>query len=49
MLYAFCAEHGVPHRNCGKLIVATDEAESGQARTRSRRRAAANGVDDLRC
>ena len=24
---AFCAEHGVPHEICGKLVVATDEAE----------------------
>ncbi|SAK96178.1 FAD-dependent oxidoreductase [Caballeronia temeraria] len=23
MLYAFCQEHGVPHRQCGKLLVAT--------------------------
>src|SRR5450755_3297144 len=28
MLYAFCASHGVPHRNCGKLIVATNAAEA---------------------
>lgn len=27
MLYEFCASHGVPHRKCGKLIVATSEAE----------------------
>src|SRR5258708_33352285 len=27
-LYAYCAEHGVPHRNCGKLIVATTAQES---------------------
>src|SRR6185312_6896885 len=27
MLYAFCASHGVPHKKCGKLIVATNEAE----------------------
>jgi L-2-hydroxyglutarate oxidase LhgO len=27
MLYAFCASHGVPHRKCEKLIVATDAAE----------------------
>ena len=27
LLYEFCESHGVPHRRCGKLIVATDEAE----------------------
>jgi L-2-hydroxyglutarate oxidase LhgO len=27
MLYDFCESHGVPHRRCGKFIVATNEAE----------------------
>jgi L-2-hydroxyglutarate oxidase LhgO len=27
MLYAFCASHGVPHRKCGKLVVATNDNE----------------------
>jgi L-2-hydroxyglutarate oxidase LhgO len=27
MLYEFCASHGVPHRKCGKLVVATSEGE----------------------
>lgn len=27
MLYDFCVSHGVPHRRCGKLVVATDNAE----------------------
>src|SRR5216684_1170191 len=27
MLYDYLAQHGVPHRRCGKLIVATNEAE----------------------
>ncbi len=26
-LYAYCAEHGVPHSRLGKLIIATEEAE----------------------
>src|SRR5690349_12036449 len=26
-LYAYCEKHGVPFRRCGKLIVATSEAQ----------------------
>jgi L-2-hydroxyglutarate oxidase LhgO len=47
MLYAYCRERGLPHRNCGKLIVATNEEEAGKLEG-IRQRAAANGVDDLR-
>jgi L-2-hydroxyglutarate oxidase LhgO len=27
LLYAFCAEHQIPHARCGKLIVAHDDSE----------------------
>ena len=27
LLYAYCAERGVPHRRCGKLVVATSPSE----------------------
>lgn len=46
-LYRYCAERGVPHANCGKLIVATNEEEAGRLES-IRGRAAANGVPDLR-
>jgi L-2-hydroxyglutarate oxidase LhgO len=46
-LYAYCAEHGVPHRNCGKLIVATNEAES-ETLLSIKGRAEANGVEGMR-
>ena len=39
----FCAEHGVPHRQCGKLIVATDAEEHERLRALSAR-AATNGL-----
>ena len=46
-LYAYCREYGVPHRNCGKLIAATNAEEDGKL-AGIRSRAAANGVDDMR-
>jgi len=46
MLYAYCAERGIAHRRCGKLIVATGEAQRGQL-GRIAAAAIANGVDDL--
>lgn len=45
-LYRYCAEHGIPHRNCGKLIVATDPGQVDKLKM-IRARAAANGVPDL--
>ncbi len=45
-LYAYCPEHGVPHRRCGKLIVATDDDQITELE-RLRRVAAGNGVTDL--
>ena len=46
MLYDYCAEKGVPHRRCGKLIVATNEVQNNTLND-IKAKAAANGVDDL--
>ena len=46
-LYAYCIEHGVPFNNCGKLIVATSEAEDGMLAA-IKRRAEVNGVEGMR-
>src|SRR5688500_12261958 len=43
LLYALCGERGVPHRNCGKLVVATG-SEQHAALQALALRAAANGV-----
>ena len=46
MLYAYCAERGIGHARCGKLIVATDAAQVSQLQGIVAK-AAANGVHDL--
>ena len=46
MLYDYCAERGVAHRRCGKLIVATNPEQVAQLEA-TQVRAAANGVHDL--
>jgi len=43
LLYEYCEQRGIPHRRCGKLIVATSEAQVGELE-RIHAAAAANGV-----
>ncbi len=45
-LYAFCKDHGVPHRRCGKIIVATEDAHLDVLRD-YQRRARANAAGEL--
>ena len=45
-LYRYCNEHGIPYRNCGKLIVATTPQETGKLQS-IRSHAQANGVLDM--
>ncbi len=46
MLYAYAAERGVPHRRCGKLMVATDEGQLPGLQALLKK-AHANGVSDV--
>lgn len=46
MLYDYCASHHIEHQRCGKLIVATTEAQVPTLES-IRAKAAANGVHDL--
>lgn len=47
-LYEYCERNGIAHRRCGKLIVATNAAESARLEGIATK-AAANGVGDLAC
>jgi L-2-hydroxyglutarate oxidase LhgO len=46
MLYEFCVSHGVPHRKCGKLVVATNADEIGRLEA-VYKQAQANGVEGI--
>ncbi len=46
MLYAYCASHGVPHKNCGKLLVATNALERAKIEG-IHQQGLANGVEGL--
>jgi L-2-hydroxyglutarate oxidase LhgO len=46
MLYAFCASRDVGHRRCGKLVVATNEAELAKVET-ILAQAKINGVENV--
>jgi L-2-hydroxyglutarate oxidase LhgO len=45
MLYDFCASHGVAHKKCGKLVVATNDAELAKVEGIAAQ-AQANGVEN---
>src|SRR3954451_25347417 len=45
-LYDYCRGHGIPHRNCGKLIVATTQAETAKLQS-IKAHAEANGLLDM--
>lgn len=46
LLYRFCDDYAVPHRRCGKLLVATSDDEIAKLDA-IRAQAASNGVHDL--
>ena len=46
MLYRYCAEHGIAHRRCGKIIVATSQDQVAALQD-IQQRAAQCGVGDL--
>jgi len=45
-LYGYCESHGVEHRRCGKLLVATTDSQRAKL-AQIRAQAAGNGVHDL--
>ena len=46
-LYRYCESHGVEHRRCGKLLIATNGSQAAKL-AQIQAQAARNGVNDLR-
>src|SRR5262249_37077651 len=46
LTYEFCGAHGIPHRNTGKLVVATSAREAEEL-VELRKRGEANGVEGV--
>jgi L-2-hydroxyglutarate oxidase len=46
-MYRFCAEHGIPHERCGKIVIATKDAEM-PALAELEKRGRANGLSGIR-
>lgn len=46
-MYRFCAEHGIPHERCGKLVVAVEPSEIAML-DELHQRGLANGLDGIR-
>jgi L-2-hydroxyglutarate oxidase LhgO len=46
LLYEYCVARGVPHKRCGKLIVATDESQTPELKA-LQEKAHSNGVTDV--
>ncbi len=46
LLYEYCATRGVPHRRCGKLIVASDDSQMNELKN-IQQKARINGVTDI--
>ncbi|GHC70568.1 NAD(P)/FAD-dependent oxidoreductase [Limoniibacter endophyticus] len=47
MLYSYAKDRGIPHKRCGKLIVATEQEQIGTLDA-IQQKALANGVEDLK-
>jgi L-2-hydroxyglutarate oxidase LhgO len=46
LLYEYCVSHGVPHKRCGKLIVAADDSQLDELKS-IQQKAHANGATDV--